>query len=187
MPRNRQKTASRIQQAAIRLLQRDGFAGWGINAVAREADVDKVLIYRYFESLEGLLTEIIRETRFWPDPETLDDSGPDKFISDTIRFQEANALAAMLISLPKSSQVHATASEGYSHDLEHWLDGFRDRCDGYISASQLYSLPARIHFQCTHNSAQLSATELWQQVSPPLEWKSGESFQGLEELPIELL
>lgn len=187
MPRNRQKTASRIQQAAVRLLQREGFAGWGINAVAREADVDKVLIYRYFESLEGLLLEIIKETRFWPDPEALDGSGPEKFIGETIRFLEANTHGFLLTTLPEPSMTMKMAREKFSHDLDRWLDGLRARCDGYINVSQLFRLPALIHFQCTSNKHMLTATELWQLVSPPLEWKSSEAFQGFEELPIELL
>lgn len=37
------------------LIAREGFAGLGMNAVAREAGVDKVLIYRYFGGLEALL------------------------------------------------------------------------------------------------------------------------------------
>jgi AcrR family transcriptional regulator len=37
------------------VLARDGFGAIGINAVAREAGVDKVLIYRYFGGLPELL------------------------------------------------------------------------------------------------------------------------------------
>jgi AcrR family transcriptional regulator len=50
----------RIIDALGRILIRDGFTGVGVNAVAREASVDKVLIYRYFGSMEGLL-EAFRE------------------------------------------------------------------------------------------------------------------------------
>lgn len=37
------------------LLAREGFSALGVNAIAREAGVDKVLIYRYFGGIEGLL------------------------------------------------------------------------------------------------------------------------------------
>ena len=38
----------------------------GVNAVAREAGVDKVLIYRYFGGLPGLMAGYAREGDFWP-------------------------------------------------------------------------------------------------------------------------
>lgn len=53
--RNRQATRERVLAAVGRLLAREGFSGLGINAVAREAGVDKVLIYRYFGGIEALL------------------------------------------------------------------------------------------------------------------------------------
>jgi AcrR family transcriptional regulator len=57
MARNRSKeeTKSRILQAVGRLLAESGFNSLGINAIAREAGVDKVLIYRYFTDLPTLL------------------------------------------------------------------------------------------------------------------------------------
>jgi AcrR family transcriptional regulator len=57
MARNRSKeeTKSRILQAVGRLLAESGFSSLGINAIAREAGVDKVLIYRYFTDLPTLL------------------------------------------------------------------------------------------------------------------------------------
>lgn len=54
-PRDRQATRERVLEAVGRLLAREGFGGLGVNAVAREAGVDKVLIYRYFGGLEALL------------------------------------------------------------------------------------------------------------------------------------
>ncbi len=54
-PRDRQATREKVLAAVGRLLARDGFASLGVNAVAREAGVDKVLIYRYFGGIEALL------------------------------------------------------------------------------------------------------------------------------------
>lgn len=48
------------------LLARSGFKELGINAIAREAGVDKVLIYRYFGGLPELLKAFAEETDFWP-------------------------------------------------------------------------------------------------------------------------
>jgi AcrR family transcriptional regulator len=56
MTRNREDTTDRIIDAAFRVLESDGFAGFGINAVARAAGCDKKLIYRYFDGQDGLLS-----------------------------------------------------------------------------------------------------------------------------------
>jgi AcrR family transcriptional regulator len=64
--RNREQTSARILAAVGEVLVRDGFGGIGVNAIAREAGVDKVLIYRYFGGLPELLTAWGRSGRFWP-------------------------------------------------------------------------------------------------------------------------
>ena len=64
--RDRAATEERLLAAVGQVLARDGFAAIGVNAVAREAGVDKVLIYRYFGGLPELLTQWGRSGRFWP-------------------------------------------------------------------------------------------------------------------------
>ena len=53
------------------LLAGNGFTGLGVNAVAREAGVDKVLIYRYFGGLPELITAYGQEGDFWPSMDEL--------------------------------------------------------------------------------------------------------------------
>ncbi|MGQ0565366.1 MAG: TetR/AcrR family transcriptional regulator [Gemmobacter sp.] len=60
-PRNRDDTRARILDAGLSLLSEQGFAGFGVNAVARAAGCDKQLIYRYFDGLPGL-TRAMGET-----------------------------------------------------------------------------------------------------------------------------
>jgi AcrR family transcriptional regulator len=66
-PRDSQKTRRAILEAAARLLAREGFQRFGISAVAREAGVDKVLIYRYFGGAEQLLRKLASEGGLFPD------------------------------------------------------------------------------------------------------------------------
>lgn len=66
LKRDRAATEVRILNAVRTLLARDGFAALRIKAVAAEAGVDKVLIYRYFGKLDELLTAFGRHTEFWP-------------------------------------------------------------------------------------------------------------------------
>ena len=53
--RNRDETSARLLAAVGEVLARDGFAALGVNAVAKQAGVDKVLIYRYFGGLPELI------------------------------------------------------------------------------------------------------------------------------------
>ncbi|THB80709.1 MAG: TetR/AcrR family transcriptional regulator [Desulfobacteraceae bacterium] len=59
-------TRKRLIASVGSLLAKKGFKGIGVNAVAREAGVDKVLIYRYFGGLSGLIAAYGREGDFWP-------------------------------------------------------------------------------------------------------------------------
>ena len=64
--RDREITRARLVAAVGTLLAREGFKALGVNAVAREAGVDKVLIYRYFGGLPELIAAFGREGNFWP-------------------------------------------------------------------------------------------------------------------------
>ena len=66
MTRDSDVTRKRILAAVGDLLAREGFQGIGINAVARKAGVDKVLIYRYFGGLPQLLRAFARQGELWP-------------------------------------------------------------------------------------------------------------------------
>jgi AcrR family transcriptional regulator len=63
--RDRDVTRQRILAAVGDLLAGEGFRAVGINAVARRAGVDKVLIYRYFGALPELLAGYAEEGDFW--------------------------------------------------------------------------------------------------------------------------
>lgn len=66
--RDRAATEVRILDAAQRILTESGPAALGINSVARAADVDKQLIYRYYGGLDGLLEALgERIAQWWQD------------------------------------------------------------------------------------------------------------------------
>lgn len=64
--RDREGTKERITKAVGSLLAKKGFAALGINAVADEAGVDKVLIYRYYGGMPELLRAFGESEDFWP-------------------------------------------------------------------------------------------------------------------------
>jgi len=69
--RDREATRQLLIRAVGELLGETGFTGLGVNAVARQAGVDKVLIYRYFGGLPGLIKAFGQEGDFWPSIEEL--------------------------------------------------------------------------------------------------------------------
>ena len=77
--RNRVATREKLIRGVGALLAREGFKGLGVNAGAKEAGVDKVLIYRYFGGLSELLAVYGREEDIWPSGEDLMGADPDAF------------------------------------------------------------------------------------------------------------
>ena len=71
MARDKEETKARILTAVGKLLAESGFKQLGVNAIAREAGVDKVLIYRYFGSLPTLLQTFGQEGDYWLTSEEL--------------------------------------------------------------------------------------------------------------------
>jgi AcrR family transcriptional regulator len=65
--RNRENTEKTILTAVNTLFAKNGFSGLGINAIAREAGISKVLIYRYFGSFEQLLELWAYKNSYWAD------------------------------------------------------------------------------------------------------------------------
>ncbi len=54
-----EETKAQILQAAAAIFARDGFAGAHVAEIAEEAEVNVALIYRYFDSKEGLLHALL--------------------------------------------------------------------------------------------------------------------------------
>lgn len=53
--RDRKATEGRLIQAVLDIIREQGYADLGVNAIAARAGASKVLIYRYFGDLRGLL------------------------------------------------------------------------------------------------------------------------------------
>ncbi len=64
--RDKEATKDRLVGAVGSLLSKGGFGALGVNAVAEEAGVDKVLIYRYFGGMDDLLKAFGKSGDFWP-------------------------------------------------------------------------------------------------------------------------
>lgn len=73
--KNRLTTEQTLIKAVQDIIEESGFEGLGINAVATKAGVAKVLIYRYFSSLDGLIAAYIRQNDYWIN---FDEQMPDR-------------------------------------------------------------------------------------------------------------
>jgi len=102
-PRNRDATRERLLTAVGDLLAREGFSGLGVNAVAREARVDKVLIYRYFGGIEALLDTWGREV--------LAGSSGAAAAPDASAGDAADRAAAALLGSARAVREHPQALE----------------------------------------------------------------------------
>ena len=65
MIRNRRDTEDKLVRAVGAVLEISGFQKVGVNLLARTAGVDKVLIYRYFGGLDGLLSAFGESADIW--------------------------------------------------------------------------------------------------------------------------
>lgn len=65
MARDKEATKQKLIDAVGVIILRDGFTSVGVNAVSKEAGVDKVLIYRYFNDLDGLLKAYITQKDYY--------------------------------------------------------------------------------------------------------------------------
>lgn len=63
--KNRQATELLLIKSVSDIIEESGFEGLGINAIASKAGVAKMLIYRYFNSLDGLIAAYIQQNDYW--------------------------------------------------------------------------------------------------------------------------
>lgn len=63
--RNRKQTEGKLIKAVGEVFRAQGYTGLGINKVARQAGVQKNLIYRYFGNVEQLFWQYLLEQDYW--------------------------------------------------------------------------------------------------------------------------
>ena len=89
MSKNRELTELAFLKAIDDLIEEDGFENLGVNAVAAKAGLSKMLIYRYFESLDGLIVAYIQRNDYWInlEPELPDVAHLGDFVKKLFRDQ----------------------------------------------------------------------------------------------------
>ncbi len=141
MKRNRVLTEDRIVQAAMRMVSQQGFADFGINHLAAHAAVDKVLIYRYFGGVDGVLEGVATGAELLPEPASLPDGTLSGFIANLNHWLRLHPLSVQLSLWAGVVDNPLTAAFGRCRNV-FWEDSFhllkpRDEA----SASFLRMLP----------------------------------------------
>jgi len=190
--RNKEQSKQNFIDAVGRIILRDGFKGIGINAIAKEAKLDKVLIYRYFEGLDGLLREFAKQKDFY-----INLTG---FIQDEIenaqKHELKNLVSKVLISqlrglidnkelqelmlwemVEKNELTDAIAKEreekGYelSNKLKEKMDLKDHDSDAVIAllVSGIYYLVLRSRTVDVFNGIKLNSEKGWQQIETAIQ------------------
>ena len=106
MPRDRFATRAAIIDSAAQLVAAQGVSALGVNALADAAGCDKVLIYRYFGGLDGVLEAVGAERMLWPAVESEDGGGDgEASLADAvcaIALEEWAALSGAALMLAAS-------------------------------------------------------------------------------------
>jgi AcrR family transcriptional regulator len=63
--KDKEQTKKRLIQAVGEILKNEGYSGLGVNRIAKQAGVNKKLIYRYFGGLNFLIEAYIVEKDYW--------------------------------------------------------------------------------------------------------------------------
>ena len=138
--RDRPATEARLLKAVETLLTREGFSALGVNAVAREAGIDKVLIYRYFDGMPGLLTAFAHSDAFWPGLEEVLGEGAsdlskmpaaDRWATGLVRYARALRRRPIVREVMAWEQVEKNElTEILRLRREEWFLALRERLPG---------------------------------------------------------
>jgi AcrR family transcriptional regulator len=114
LPRDRFATRAALLNTAASIIASRGLPQLGINSLAHAANCDKVLIYRYFGGLDGVLTALGAERTLWPHVEIPPDDADNNqsladFVKDLLLEEWAALSSATLI-------VQSAAAELTSHN-----------------------------------------------------------------------
>ena len=92
--KNREQTEEKILEAVGSIIENQGFEKVGINAIATEAGVSKMLIYRYFGGGEELIAQYLIQKDYWANtdaaiinPEAVGDSIKSMFRRQVEQFR----------------------------------------------------------------------------------------------------
>lgn len=112
--RDRERTKGKILKAVGEVIEQHGTDKVGVNLIARTAGVNKVLIYRYFESVDGLMEQYVKSGEYTS-------TASDEYIENidpTPPEQRSEALTNMMLTFLSDLRERKT-----TRDLLRWEIG----------------------------------------------------------------
>ncbi len=186
--RDRRATEGEILEAVGTLLTREGFASLGVNAVAREAGVDKVLIYRYFDGMPGVLHAFAESEALWPGIDEILGGGPTDLRTMDVADRWATALVRYLRALqrrPLAREVLAweqvdrnELTENLQQRRDAWFDdllallsddgasvsGLDPVATVLVAATAIHYLLARSRLHASFNELDIDSEDGWSRI-----------------------
>ena len=120
----------KLIQAVESILAKEGFNGIKVNRVAKEAGVDKVLIYRYFGGLPELVAAFAKSVEFWPSLDELLGPRPKKVNGMSAEQQFAFFFKSFLRALrrrPMTQMIMVWWASDPRNEMAQQLDDIRMR------------------------------------------------------------
>ena len=105
MKRDKNQTRLRLLTAVGSIIRERGFSAVGVNAVARKAGVDKVLLYRYFGDLDTLLKEYVSVSDYYRTAASTVSPSIDHFTRKDIHKAGRQILLGQLQRLRESPEL----------------------------------------------------------------------------------
>jgi AcrR family transcriptional regulator len=124
---NRAQTEQIILDAVTRIVRERGFAALGVNAVAEEAGVSKILIYRYFGGYRELLAEWASRRNFWIRSTRSAEQALKEIAGD--RAAAASVLKALL-----RDQAENLRADPISREILRWFIAEKDAAAAEVMA-----------------------------------------------------
>ncbi len=115
--RDREATEQALVAAVGTVIREQGFSSLGINKVARKAGVSKVLIYRYFGSMDGLTERWLLEQNYWAD----NSSGAEEQIKALSGNDGAESLLQTLMVELFRGQISQLRSSPEVREMLRWF------------------------------------------------------------------
>lgn len=204
--RDRHATEARLLKAVETLLTREGFSALGVNSVAREAGMDKVLIYRYFDGLPGLLRAFAHSDSFWPSVEEILGEGSsdlstmpaaDRWSTGLVRYARAlrrrpivrEVLAWEQIEKNELTEILRLRREKWFAALRERLPRDDDRTDAdtvstvLVIATAIHYLIARSRLHGDFNGLGIESDADWAHVERIIHTMCRRTLRPKGELP----
>lgn len=188
MKRDKEATKQRLIEAVGQIIAEQGFEGIGVNAVARVAGVDKVLIYRYFGDLDGLLQAFIAQTDYLTNIERFlggkrsirskteaNNYGKQLLIKQLRQMRKSKELQEILLwGLAHKNAVTDAVAESREQQASAMLADMRRVIDfdtidvpalgALLFAGVCYLVLRSRQIDTTYNGVDLSTEEGWQRI-----------------------